>query len=86
MWAQESRGTIVGRVTDESGAAIPGANVTITSQSMGTKQTASTNEAGAYQGTYLIPGLYTVEVESQGFAKSLKKISRFGSTTASTCP
>ena len=46
--AQESRGSIVGRVTDQTGAAIPGANVVVTSQAMGTKQTAPTNETGAY--------------------------------------
>ena len=71
--AQESRGTIVGRVTDQTGAAIPGANVTVTSQAMGTKQAAQTNETGAYQAAYLIPGLYTVEVESTGFKKYVQK-------------
>ena len=71
--AQESRGTIVGRVTDQTGAAIPGANVTVTSQAMGTKQAAQTNETGAYQAAYLIPGLYSVEVESTGFKKYVQK-------------
>ena len=72
-WAQEARGTIVGRVTDASGAAVPAATVTVTSQSMGTTQTSETNETGLYQATYLIPGLYTVEVSSAGFKKYVRK-------------
>ena len=71
--AQEARGSIVGRVTDQTGAAIPGAQVSVTSQAMGTKQAAATNESGAYQATYLIPGLYTVEVETTGFKKYVRK-------------
>ena len=71
--AQEARGSIVGRVVDQTGAAIPGAQVSVTSQAMGTKQAASTNESGAYQATYLIPGLYTVEVETTGFKKYVRK-------------
>jgi len=58
LHAQEARGTIVGRVTDPTGAAIPGATVTVTSKAMGTKQVITTNESGAYQAPYLIPGLY----------------------------
>ena len=57
---QEARGTIVGQVSDPTGAAIPGATVTITSKAMGTKQVASTNENGFFQATYLIPGFYSV--------------------------
>ena len=44
--AQEARGTIVGRVFDPSGAAVPGANVVVTNKAMGTKTTVSSNEAG----------------------------------------
>jgi hypothetical protein len=69
LLAQEARGTIVGRVTDPTGAAIPGATVTVTSKTMGTKQVITTNESGAYQAPYLIPGLYSVAVESTGFNK-----------------
>ncbi|HYO84363.1 MAG TPA: TonB-dependent receptor [Bryobacteraceae bacterium] len=71
--AQESRGTIVGRVADPTGAAIPGATVTVISNAMGTKQVASTNESGAWQATYLIPGMYTVEVDAGGFKKYVRK-------------
>jgi outer membrane receptor protein involved in Fe transport len=66
-FAQEARGTIVGSVLDPSGAAVPGASVVVTNKAMGTKLALSTNEAGVYQASYLIPGLYLIEVESPGF-------------------
>ncbi|MEJ1936963.1 carboxypeptidase-like regulatory domain-containing protein, partial [Nostoc sp. NIES-2111] len=68
-FAQETRGTIVGRVLDASGAVIPSAKVEIVSQSQGTKFTATTNEDGLYQAPFLIPGQYSVSVEVQGFRK-----------------
>lgn len=55
--AQEARGSIIGKVTDPAGAVVVGATVTVTSESMGTKQTLATNETGAYQVSFLIPGL-----------------------------
>jgi hypothetical protein len=70
-FAQEARGTILGRVADQSGAAIPAATVTVTSKAMGTKQVLNTNESGLFQATYLIPGMYMVEVEVAGFKKAL---------------
>ena len=45
-WSQEARGTILGNVTDSSGAAIPAAPVTVTNKAMGTKLALTTNEAG----------------------------------------
>jgi hypothetical protein len=68
-FGQEARGSILGRVMDQTGAAIVGATVTVTSEAMGTRQVSTTNEAGSYLLTYLIPGLYTVEVETAGFKK-----------------
>ena len=70
--SQEARGTIVGKVNDPSGAAVPGANVTITNKAMGTKQVATTNDVGFYQAVYLIPGQYMVEVEIAGFKKYVR--------------
>ncbi len=67
--AQETRGRISGRVTDESKAVIPGATVTVTDAARGTTSTAVTNERGLFQVTYLLPGTYTVTVELQGFKK-----------------
>lgn len=72
LFAQETRGRIVGTVVDPSGAAVPGASVLISSKSMGTRVALTTNEAGLYQASYLIPGLYQVEVETSGFKKVVR--------------
>jgi hypothetical protein len=71
--AQEARGTIVGTVTDSSGAVIPGANVQIANQAMGTTTSVTTNAVGLFQAPYLIPGLYRVSVECRGFKKYIQE-------------
>ncbi len=74
VFAQESRGTLVGRVTDSTGAAIPGATVEVTSKAQGAKQTFTTNESGLYQAPYLIPGVYEVAVTTTGFKRALREV------------
>lgn len=63
----ETTSAIVGQVTDPSGAAMPGATVTITSQDTGFKRSAITDEAGRFSFPQLKPGTYSVGVEAQGF-------------------
>ena len=65
--AQAVYGSIFGTVTDPSGAAVPGAKVTVTDLAKGTSDTATTNDTGNYSVTHLIPDTYSVRVESQGF-------------------
>src|SRR6185369_13922675 len=60
-----TKGSIGGTVTDSTGAAIPGAKVTITGQTGG--RTETTNENGTFKVDNLIPGNYTVKVEQTGF-------------------
>jgi hypothetical protein len=60
-------GNIVGTATDPQGAAVPNANVTVTSQTKNTSVTATTNESGNFSVTHLIPDVYTVKIESSGF-------------------
>lgn len=67
--AQETRGSIVGKVTDPSGGVVPKATVVVTNKAMGTKTSPVTNEQGFYQAMYLTPGLYRIEVEVPGFKK-----------------
>jgi hypothetical protein len=64
-------GSILGTVTDPSGAAVANAKVTATSQTKNTSLEATTNESGNYSVTHLIPDVYSVRVEGQGF-KSLQ--------------
>ncbi|MEK7404973.1 MAG: TonB-dependent receptor [Acidobacteriota bacterium] len=67
--AQESRGSILGRVTDPSGAAVTGASVEVQNVDTNTSLKTSSNEAGNYQIPFLLPGNYTVRVEQTGFKK-----------------
>lgn len=69
-WSQAVYGSIFGTVTDQTGAVIPNANVTITDTSKGTTFTAQTNGAGEYRVDHLIPDTYSVAVSLSGFATS----------------
>ena len=60
-------GSIIGTVTDPSGAAVPNAKVRVTSTSKGTSYEAATNADGNYSVTHLIPDTYNVRVEAPGF-------------------
>ncbi len=60
-------GTIGGTVTDDSGAAIPGATVTVTNQGTGLEVSGITDDTGAYAIRNLQPGTYTVKASLQGF-------------------
>ena len=65
--AQAVYGSVNGTVTDASGAAIPGATITVTDETKGTSVTAKSNESGNYTVEHMIPDLYTVKVEMTGF-------------------
>jgi Carboxypeptidase regulatory-like domain len=65
--AQAPTGTILGSVTDPSGAAVPNASITITQKSTGTERKAVTNAAGLYNAPALQAGDYQVRVEAPGF-------------------
>jgi hypothetical protein len=72
LWASRANaqavfGSILGTVTDPQGAAVPGAKVTVTNKNKGTTQQTTTNDSGNYSVTHLIPDLYSVKVEAQGF-------------------
>ena len=57
-----------GRVTDRTGAVIPGASVKLTLQSTGAARENTTDESGQYQFSQLVPGSYTLVVSASGFA------------------
>ncbi|HMF61532.1 MAG TPA: carboxypeptidase-like regulatory domain-containing protein, partial [Vicinamibacterales bacterium] len=67
--AQESRGTLQGRVIDTSGAAVPGASVEVLNLATGVAATTTTNEQGGYRVAFLNPGIYRVTVSLTGFGK-----------------
>src|SRR5258708_2921360 len=65
--AQTSYGTILGTVTDESGAAVAGASIILTNEGTGRGQGAATGETGAYSLVNLNPGYYTIALSEPGF-------------------
>ncbi|MEK7406760.1 MAG: carboxypeptidase-like regulatory domain-containing protein [Acidobacteriota bacterium] len=66
-FAQESRGTIAGRVVDPSGAVVPNVEVAAVNLATNTKSTASTNYQGNYLIPYLLPGAYRLTASAAGF-------------------
>ena len=67
--AQTTYGSISGVVTDPSGAAIAGAQVTLTNLGTSEKRPQSTGSDGFYDFVNLIPGRYRIEVEKTGFKR-----------------
>src|ERR1044071_10416345 len=70
--AQQGRGALRGAITDELGAVIVGANVTLTDASGAQKKT-TTNGEGAYNFAGLAPGKYTLQAIANGFEASESK-------------
>jgi hypothetical protein len=74
--AQSVYGSIFGTVTDKSGAAIPGATVTVTDVAKSTRVTVLSNASGDYTVSHLSPDIYDLKVTLKGFksfeAKSIQ--------------
>jgi hypothetical protein len=67
--AQEFRATVTGRVTDQSGGAMPGVTITVTNPGTNETATAVTSAEGAYSIPFLRPGVYTLTAELDGFKR-----------------
>jgi hypothetical protein len=68
--AQEFRSTISGRVTDQTGALIPGASIVVTEVQTNTVHKSITDNAGQYTVPFLLPGKYDVVANASGFGSS----------------
>jgi hypothetical protein len=60
-------GSILGTASDPSGAAVANAKIKVTSQTKDTSYETTSNESGNYAVTHLIPDVYSVHFEAQGF-------------------
>jgi hypothetical protein len=60
-------GDVTGTVTDPSGAAIPGATVTLLNVSTNASQKTTTNSEGSYRFAFVPPGTYGITVNASGF-------------------
>jgi len=67
-FGQEVTASIVGTITDSTGAAVSGATVTATSVERGLTYTAATNDTGLYRIAQLPAGTYKLTVEKSGFS------------------
>src|SRR5215471_3217528 len=65
--AQSTSGRILGTLTDQTGAAVGGATVTVTDTQRGTARTVSSDETGSFAVPDLQPGTYRIRVELRGF-------------------
>jgi len=70
--AQVLYGSLVGTVTDSSGAAVPGATVTATNTETNLALTAVTGDGGTYSFTNVLAGPYDVKVTLQGFKEAVR--------------
>jgi len=69
LHAQQFFGSVVGTVTDTSGAVVPGATVTLSNKATGEKHTSTSNGAGEFQFVDLVPAVYSVTVERASFKR-----------------
>jgi outer membrane receptor protein involved in Fe transport len=67
-FGQAETGQIIGTVTDQTGAVVPGAKLDLRSVETGAGRTAISNPSGVYSFAGLQPGKYEVSVSAQGFA------------------
>jgi len=71
-FAQTTTGRIVGTVTDDSGAVIPGVDVVVRNPATGLSRNVVTNESGTFSVPLLPPAVYEVEAALAGFRKEIR--------------
>lgn len=81
VFAQAPTGVISGTLTDQSGAAIPNATVTVTEKATATVRTLTTNNAGLYSAAALLAGDYEVRAEAPGFRTMVRTATVAAGTT-----
>jgi hypothetical protein len=73
LYGQSNNATVLGVVTDESDAAVPGATVTIRNVGTNIERTADTSEGGEYTLVNLQPGEYELTAQSEGFSTYVQR-------------
>jgi hypothetical protein len=71
-WPQSELATVFGTVTDQSGAVIPAAQISIVNQSTGLKRNTVTDTTGQYHLAGLPTGNYVVRAEREGFQTQVR--------------
>lgn len=70
IYSQTVTATLVGTVTDSSGATIPNATITVVEVNTSSSRTGTTNESGNYTFANLPPGTYSITAELAGFKRA----------------
>jgi hypothetical protein len=73
LFGQGNTSSIVGTVTDPSGAIVPGAKVVATNVGTGVASAVTSDSFGNYTVSLLPPGVYNVEAEVTGFKKFIRQ-------------
>ncbi len=72
VWGQAVNGTLLGTITDASGAIVPNANVIATDVNTGISRNTTANSNGNYTFPNLPPGTYSVSAEQSGFKRATR--------------
>ncbi len=71
--AQTTKTTMLGRVTDERGNAVPGAKVVAKNLDTGVPRETTTDGEGRYRLSEILPGIYEISAEGQGFRPHIQR-------------
>jgi hypothetical protein len=71
-FSQANTGTIVGTVTDSSGAVVPNCKIVARNEGTGVVKEATTDVSGNYRVSYLLPGSYEVSAEAPNFKRAVQ--------------
>ncbi|MCC6328098.1 MAG: TonB-dependent receptor [Acidobacteria bacterium] len=72
-FGQSNTGSITGVITDQNGAIVPNATVTVTNQGTNEKRTVQADNAGRYEAPSLSTGVYSIEASASGFQATTVK-------------
>lgn len=81
-WSQAVTATLLGAVSDSSGAVVPNAAVSATETATGVTRKTTSNPEGIYTIPYLTPGTYRIEIEAAGFKKFVRENLELRATTS----
>jgi hypothetical protein len=73
VYSQAVTATLLGTLSDTTGAIVPNAKVTLTEENTGLSKVVQSNESGNFTFPDLSPGRYSVTAESAGFKKEIRK-------------
>ncbi|MEZ5398051.1 MAG: carboxypeptidase regulatory-like domain-containing protein [Bryobacteraceae bacterium] len=73
VWAQSERGNITGIITDPTGAAVPGAELTAVNTATNATARTAASTTGEYTFPNLLPGAYRIEITSTGFKRFVQQ-------------